>query len=246
MFNRKISKKAVTAALTGALSVLMAATVMAAPSNNGSFGQKGAMGRGERPGFEQGEPGMPEGEMPEMPEGERPEMPEGEMPERPEGERPEMPEGGRGGFRMDLDTDALSEAIDALEDEDTKAGLAALLADYEEAKEALDSAIENKEEDIDSYREAEADAMKALFDALEAAGIDTKPAIPDGDEIGEDERPLLPEDEALDKPADGEEGATFREFQEKDEPQDAQGAQTNRGSGVFTKIADWFRSVFKR
>ncbi|MBR1910085.1 MAG: hypothetical protein IJ821_05815, partial [Lachnospiraceae bacterium] len=152
MFKKNTSKKLTTLAITGALSILMASSVMAAPGGFGGgpqggqgFGggpQGGGMMQemqrpdGEMPEFNEGErPELPEGELPELPEGEMPEKPEGELPEgeMPEGERPELPEGeeekmpgmkgDRGGFAKGIDTEAISESIDALEDDDTKESL---------------------------------------------------------------------------------------------------------------------------
>ena len=187
-------------------------------------------------------PGGQMQEMPEFPDGERPELPEGE-----DGERPEFPDGakgGRGGFGKGIDTDAISEAIEALSDDETKENLEALLADYEEAKSAVETAIENEDEDIDSYREAEMTAMKALFDALEDAGIDTKPEIPE-DEDGtfrEDEaserRESFQDKETLPEQNDRAAGQTDKEAHSEETPANTE--------SVITKIANWFRSFFSK
>lgn len=222
-----------------------------------SDGQMPEFGDGERPELPEGEmtefnegdiPELPDGEVPEKPEGE---MPEGERPELPEGEEGKMPgmKGDRGGFAKGVDTEAISESIDALEDDDTKESLTELLNSYEDAKSALDSAIENEEEDIDSYREAEMTAMKALFDALEEAGIDTKPAKPEGDatEMSESERPELSESEMSELPKENERRESFQNTegaQQNAAAQQSGESQQENGKGVISKIANWFRSLF--
>ncbi len=177
----------------------------AGPSGNGGPGgraglQGGFEQRGERPElptFEDGErpelPTFEEGERPEPPEfdgSDRPEPPEGQMtetededrPEPSEGEMPKRPEMKDGREMKGIDTDSIQTAIEDLDDEDVKADLETLLAEYTEAKSALDSAIESESEDIDTYRKAEMDAMKALREALDEAGIDTRPELPEGED----------------------------------------------------------------
>ncbi len=265
MFKKNTSKKLTTLAITGALSILMAQAVMAAPGGFGGGPQGGqGFGGGPQGGGMMQEMQRPEGEMPEFNEGERPELPEGELPElsegeMPEGERPELPEGeegkmpgmkgDRGGFAKGIDTEAISESIDALEDDDTKESLTELLSAYEDAKSALDSAIESEDEDIDSYREAEMTAMKALFDALEEAGIDTKPAKPEGDatEMSESERPELSESEMSELPKENERRESFQNTegaQQNAAAQQSGESQQENGKGVISKIANWFKSLF--
>ena len=270
MLKKNTSKKITTLAITGALSILMAQAVMAAPGGFGGGPQGGqGFGGGPQGGGMMQEMQRPEGEMPEFNEGERPELPEGELPElsegempegeMPEGERPELPEGeegkmpgmkgDRGGFAKGIDTEAISESIDALEDDDTKESLTELLSAYEDAKSALDSAIESEDEDIDSYREAEMTAMKALFDALEEAGIDTKPAKPEGDatEMSESERPELSESEMSELPKENERRESFQNTEGAHQNAAAQQSgesQQENGKGVISKIANWFRSLF--
>ena len=283
MFKKNTSKKLTTLAITGALSILMASSVMAAPGGFGGgpqggqgFGggpQGGGMMQemqrsdGQMPEFGDGErPELPEGEMSEFNEGDIPELPDGEVPEKPEGEmpegeRPELPEGeegkmpgmkgDRGGFAKGIDTEAISESIDALEDDDTKESLTELLSAYEDAKSALDSAIESEDEDIDSYREAEMTAMKALFDALEEAGIDTKPAKPEGDatEMSESERPDLSESEMSELPKENERRESFQNTegaQQNATAQQSGESQQKNSEGVISKIANWFKSLFAR
>ena len=273
MFKKNTSKKLTTLAITGALSILMTQAVMAAPGGIGG-GPQGGQGfgggpqgggmmqemqrpEGEMPEFNEGErPELPEGELPELSEGEMPEKPEGEMPE---GERPELPEGeegkmpgmkgDRGGFAKGIDTEAISESIDALEDDDTKESLTELLSAYEDAKSALDSAIESEDEDIDSYREAEMTAMRALFDALEEAGIDTKPAKPEGEtaELSEETKPELTESEISEIPEKNERRESFQNTQgaqQNPATQQSGESQQENSNGAISKIANWFRSLF--
>ena len=278
MLKKNTKKKITTLAVTGALSILMASSVMAAPGGPGSGpqggqGPQGGMRQemqrsdGQMPEFGDGErPELPEGEMPKFNEGDIPELPDGEMPEKPEGEmpegeRPELPEGeegkmpgmkgDRGGFAKGIDTEAISESIDALEDDDTKESLTELLSAYEDAKSALDSAIESEDDDIDSYREAEMTAMKALFDALEEAGIDTKPAKPEGDatEMSESEKPELSESEMSELPKGNERRESFQNTegaQQNAAAQQSGESQQKNSKGVISKIANWFKSLFAR
>jgi hypothetical protein len=180
--------------------------------NGGPGGRAGLQGgfeqRGQMPSFEEGErpelPTFEEGERPELPtfeEGERPEPPEFDGSDRPEppegqmtetededrtepseGEMPKRREMKDGREMKGIDTDSIQTAIEDLDDEDVKADLETLLAEYTEAKSALDSAIESESEDIDTYRKAEMDAMKALREALDEAGIDTRPELPEGED----------------------------------------------------------------
>ena len=254
MFKKNTSKKLTTLAITGALSILMASSVMAAPGGFGGGPQGGqGFGGGPQGGGMMQEMQRPDGEMPEFNEGERPELPEGERPELPEGEEEKMPgmKGDRGGFAKGIDTEAISESIDALEDDDTKESLTELLSAYEDAKSALDSAIESEDEDIDSYREAEMTAMKALFDALEEAGIDTKPAKPEGDatEMSESERPELSESEMSELPKENERRESFQNTegaQQNATAQQSGESQQKNSEGVISKIANWFKSLFAR
>ena len=243
MLKKNTSKKITTLAVTGALSILMAQAVIAAPGGFGG-GPQGGQGFGGGP---QGGGMMQEMQRPdgEMPEGERPELPEGE-----EGKMPGM-KGDRGGFAKGIDTEAISESIDALEDDDTKESLTELLSAYEDAKSALDSAIESGDEDIDSYREAEMTAMKALFDALEEAGIDTKPAKPEGDatEMSESETPELSESEMSELPKENERRESFQNTegaQQNAAAQQSGESQQKNSKGVISKIANWFKSLFAR
>ena len=211
MIKKRRSKRNVAIILTSVLSIAMASTVMAAPGgpggdsgpsgNGGPGGRAGLQGgfeqRGQIPSFEEGErpelPTFEEGERPEPPEfdgSDRPEPPEGQMtetededrPEPSEGEMPKRPEMKDGREMKGIDTDSIQTAIEDLDDEDVKADLETLLAEYTEAKSALDSAIESESEDIDTYRKAEMDAMKALREALDEAGIDTRPELPEGED----------------------------------------------------------------
>lgn len=180
---------------------------------------QGMQQQGERPelpeGVTEGErPELPEGAI----EGERPELPEGmkegERPELPEGmeegERPELPEGvteedadpagGRqgkkgercsdGGPKGDMvNIEAYKEALEGVEDDETKASLQeyidALEAALDDERSALDSKEEKTDDEMQSYREAVADAAKALKAAFEEAGVEVSDegVLPDEDEL---------------------------------------------------------------
>ena len=162
------------------------------PSGEAPTGERPEMPSGEAPTGER--PEMPSGEAPtgerpempcgEAPTGERPEMPSGEAPT---GEKPNMKGGNAGRGEQNrpemgmkgINTDSIKTSIEALEDEDTKTALETLLSEYESAKTALDTAIKEKSDDVDTLREAEKTAMEALNTALKEAGIDTRPERPD-------------------------------------------------------------------
>ena len=229
MIKKGLVKKTTALAITGALTIAMTATVLAAPGGPGGNGGPGGGPGGGGPSQEMQQGGDPNGEAPtgerpempseeaptgerpeipsgEAPTGERPEMPSGEAPageraemssdEAPTGERPEMPDGeqsempgekgGRDGQKnggkgmSGVNTDEIASAIEALENEETKANLEALLSDYEAAKSALDEAMKEGSDDVDTYMEAEKSAMEALRTALDEADIDTRPQRPDG------------------------------------------------------------------
>ena len=152
---------------------------------------------GERPELPDGEDFT--GERPELPDSEefteeRPELPDGEKSDR---ENHDMP-GGResvnrkSDVRADrkdmkgINTEDIKTAVDAIEDEDTKTALGTLIDDYENARDAMKTAIEEDAEDINTYREAEKSAMEELRTALEEAGISTGQERPDGKEAGND------------------------------------------------------------
>ena len=147
---------------------------------------------------------MKKGAKGQKPTGERPELPGGE---EMTGERPELPEGeqaGRMGQRGErgrgmkgIDTTNIASVVSELEDGEVKTNLETLLEEYESAKTALETAVSDETEDIDTYRKAEMEAMKALREALDDAGIDTRPGLPQGersgsDETGEEEGSVLP------------------------------------------------------
>lgn len=204
MIKKRLVKKTTAIAITGALTIAMTASVLAAPGGPGGNGGPGGGpgGRGPsqemqqwpggggdfNPGGSQGD-GGPTGQMPETPSGEaptgeRPEMPSGEAPT---GEKPNMKGGNAGRGEQNrpemgmkgINTDSIKTSIEALEDEDTKTALETLLSEYESAKTALDTAIKEKSDDVDTLREAEKTAMEALNTALKEAGIDTRPERPD-------------------------------------------------------------------
>ncbi len=203
MKNRKMMKKVVAATVTAILTAALAVSVFARPG--GSFRKSVSFGSGNMSSTEQST-GI--GERPEPPEGaeggERPELPEGaeegERPELPEGaeegERPELPEseggrqfesdemGGRGGF---LNADSIQEQIEALENEDEKASLLALLDEYKSAldaeREVLDSG-ERNEDKMEEARSVVKSARQALEEALADAGIEIPKDIRPNDRMG--------------------------------------------------------------
>ena len=278
MIKKRRSKRNVAIILTSVLSIAMASTVMAAPggpggnagpSGNGGPGERaGLQGgfeqRGQMPSFEEGErpelPTFEEGERPEPPEfdgSDRPEPPEGQMtetededrPEPPEGEMPKRPEMKDGREMKGIDTDSIQTAIEDLDDEDVKADLETLLAEYTEAKSALDSAIESESEDIDTYRKAEMDAMKALREALDEAGIDTRPELPEGEDgerpefdndLGQTGRQIIREDlngmrQNDQIPSNSEKSELIN--------RNKTGSESSSGT-TFNKFVKWIESLF--
>ncbi|MCR5603339.1 MAG: hypothetical protein K6G27_06525, partial [Lachnospiraceae bacterium] len=131
-------------------------------ASGNSIMKKGAKGQkpsGESSGLHRGE-GMT-GERPELPggeemTGERPELPEGEQTGRM-GQRGERGRGMKG-----IDTTNIASAVSELEDGEVKTNLETLLEEYESAKTALETAVSDEAEDVDTYRKAEMEAMKAL------------------------------------------------------------------------------------
>lgn len=215
---RILSKKNAAIVLTMTLTLAMAVTVMAAPGGRGrDFGQNG--------------------QMPEFENGERPEMPEPFGDDQPQ--RPNMQEN-QGMKPVDPDIESILAAIDALEDEEVKAELMVLLDEYTETKSALDTAMEDESEDADSYRKAEMDAMKTLMEALEEAGVNIRPELPDGE---------APEFEERNKPDDG---APIWQMPkentaQKSEVQDEAGqpqASVNQEDTGFNRFINWIKSLF--
>ena len=143
MIGNKLNKKKTAAVITGLFAIAMAATVVAAP---GGFGREARQQMGTE---------SVQGQRPEFPEGQDRQMTEGQRPELPEGQNSQMKEMMGPGRGMDcIDTEKIKTEIDALEDEEVKSELQSLLSDYEKAKNALESALED-------------------------AGIDTRPQLPD-------------------------------------------------------------------
>ena len=208
---------------------------------------------GERPELPDGE--APSGERPELPNGEapsgeRPELPDGEAPsgEKPElpdgkapsGERPELPKGkAPAGDMKGINTDDISTAIEALEDGDVKTDLESLLSDYETAKAALDTAINDGSDDIDSCREAEMKAMEALRAALEEAGIDTRPELPDGEMNNESEM-----DQCSEKPVDNGDSDAPPEKPSSVQKESTDSGSDQRSGNLFARFGNWFKSLF--
>ncbi len=210
------TKKLMMALLTGTLCVGMTMAAYAAPAGGGPMGQGGQMqGQPPQGGQQMGQPPqdrqmqgqLPQGERPELPEGveagERPELPEGvsdngaqkagrpldKNGERPEGERPDMekPEGDLPKGAINIE--AYKTALEAVEDEDTKASLQEYIDALEDAleaeKAALDSEDELTEDEMAEYRQAVEDASAVLSTAFEDAGIevDDEMPVPDEDEL---------------------------------------------------------------
>ena len=243
MLRKKMIRKCTAVIITGALTIAMAATVMAAPrgneGNGPSGGNGGPMQGGQR--FEmQQRPG--EGEPPELPDGEKPDLPGKEQPEHP-GEMGERGKGMKG-----INTTEIKAAIEALKDDDVKSDLEGLLSDYEEAKAALESAMENKEDDLDSYRTAEMDTMKTLMEALEEAGIDIRPELPEGEEGNkpEPDNNEVKEDRQIIRDNNDNEqyGNRTMQSQGNDQRAGANNSTINDDSveDAFAKIINWFRS----
>ena len=106
---------------------------------------------------------------------------------------------GRDGKGMDGD---VREAIEALEDEDTRAALETLLENVRAAMEALMSADEDKREEAEA---AVKEARDALNEALTAAGIDVSVSQPPEKPEGADDM-TPPEKPDGDMPFDGKGG----------------------------------------
>ena len=235
MLRKKMIRKCIAVIITGALTIAMAATVMAAPRGN----------EGNGPGGGNGGP-MQEGqrfEMQQRPgEGEPPELPDGEQPEHP-GEKGERSKG-----MKCINTTEIKAAIEVLKDDDVKSDLEGLLSDYEEAKAALESAMENKEDDLDSYRTAEMDTMKTLMEALEEAGIDIRPKLPEGEEGNkpEPDNNEVKEDRQIIRDNNDNEqyGNRTMQSQGNDQRVGANNSTIDDDSveGAFAKIINWFRS----
>ncbi len=241
-------------------------------ASGNSIMKKGAKGQkpsGESSGLHRGE-GMT-GERPELPDGEemtgeRPELPEGEQTGRM-GQRGERGRGMKG-----IDTTNIASAVSELEDEEVKTNLETLLEEYESAKTALETAVSDEAEDVDTYRKAEMEAMKALREALDDAGIDTRPGLPRGersvsDETGEEEgsvlpggeRPEITEGEDGERPGseEGDEGKSPESENAGNRPgmgQSMNGTDEQQAAGTiepspgsfFERIGNWFMSLFAR
>ena len=210
-----IVKRIMMAALTGTLCLSSASVAYAATADTvteekvmqGKAGERPALpegaAEGERPALPEGaaegeRPALPEeaaeGERPALPEGaaesERPALPEGaakgELPEKPEGEQMELPEDS-------LNIMAYKDALEGIEDEDTKASLQEYINAAEDAlkaeKEALDENPDLSEEEVSVYRNAVSEAEAALAEAFSEAGIEVDEEMPEITEGKEDELP---------------------------------------------------------
>ena len=227
--------------------------------------------QGERPELPEG---VEEGELPELPEGveagERPELPEGvsdngaqkagrpldKNGERPEGERPDMekPEGDLPEGAINIE--AYKTALEAVEDEDTKASLQEYIDALEDAleaeKAALDSEDELTEDEMAEYRQAVEDASAALSTAFEDAGIEVDDEMP----VHEDDE--LPAGAAGNKPVDKtqkdeglEEGAAKNGAQTAVQPSGSSDTKTaassekeNALTSKLSELYNWLKGLF--
>lgn len=120
----------------------------------GAFAQgKGPGGGGQTGGTQQSGSQPPDGQNP--PDGK---MPQGGAPTQNNGDQQFAQNGQMQGEPMNVNTDAIANAISQLEDEDTAAALTALLDAYTAAAAGDDT-------------DAQRDALQALRDALAAAGL---------------------------------------------------------------------------
>ena len=144
-----------------------------------------------------------------------------------------------------FDTDEIKTAIEALEDEEVKSNLETLLNDYETAKAALETAMEEESEDIDSYKDAEIKAMEALRSALDEAGIDTRPELPEGADQDSEEG---------DKPAMGQRSErqtddstdTMPEKPAMQQNGNASGENNAQNENIFVRFGNWLMSLFSK
>ena len=278
-----IVKKIMMAALTGTLCLSSSVMAYAAPMGGGRpDGQmmQDKAHEGTRPELPEG---ATEGERPELPEGvtegEKPELPEGVT----EGERPELPEGAAEGEKQGLPEDmkkdggrrdkadgermelpegavnimAYKDALEGVEDEDTKSSLQEYFDAVEEAikaeKEALDGDDELSDEEISALRDAVKEAEEALAAAFEDAGIEVSDEMP---ELKNGDRDELPEGVAGNKPIQEEEKAASAESgtpspadEAKPADQKAENKPADSSNGVTKKLSDiynWFRGLFNK
>ena len=238
MIKKGLVKKTTALAITGALTIAMTAIVLAAPGGPGGNGGPGGRGPSQEM---QGE-GVPNGEAPA---GERPDIPDGEQSEMPGGKGGRDGQKGDGKDMKDINTDEIASAIDALEDEEAKANLENLLSDYEAAKSALDEAMKEGSEDVDTYMEAERSSMEALRSALDEAGIDTRPELPEGADQDSEEG---------DKPAMGQRSErqtddstdTMPEKPAMQQNGNASGENNAQNENIFVRFGNWLMSLFSK
>lgn len=285
MLNKRLTKKVTTITITGILTAGMSVAAFASPGGGAPGAPDYPMETGEAvlttsdmqeseqppapPAMDQQRMAPPANmqdgeEPPEKPEGdEAPEKPDGdeaterpEVPEIKDGEQPVRPKDGE--FRpVMINTDAVGEVIEAIEDEDTASSLSGLLSAYTAAmdaeKEALDSE-DTDEETLAALREASEEARTALIEALTEAGIDAAeytdveklldrpenesgelapPEKPEGDETidAEDELPEIPvlEDKSS---SDNKGGIIYK-------------AKTTL-KNAMNSVGNWFSGIFKK
>ena len=267
------TKKLMIALLTGTLCVGMTMAAYAAPAGGRPMDQGGQMQgqppQGERPELPEG---VEEGERPELPEGveavERPELPEGvsdngaqkegrpldKNGERPEGERPDMekPEGDLPEGAINIE--AYKTALEAVEDEDTKASLQEYIDALEDAleaeKAALDSEDELTEDEMAEYRQAVEDASAALSTAFEDAGIevDDEMPVPDEDELpagAAGNKPLdkVQKDEAVAESASGTDTKAAPQTSDT-KTQNNTAEKKNVFTSKLSELYNWLKGIF--
>ena len=231
---------------------------------------------------------LPDGEVPDFADGERPELPDKEAPDFADGERPKLPDGeasdfengqGRGpedgeegrGMRPDdrmggmesmLNTEAVSSAIDEIEDDDVRSSLFELLSAYSDALEAEKSYLDEngvpepsddedaepvEDDELMALREAVIEAKNALVEALDEAGIDREIYIDDKDPVKK------PDEELKDRPENDGNEKMQNEAEMKPLATDA-GADDNKTleaddtasakQNIFVRVARWFSKLF--
>ena len=269
---RKNTKKIATVVMVTALTLGMSVTAMASPQ--GQQEPKGGEMRqemnGERPeqapetDGKQQDAGqmMPAGEQSntnapepkELPEGEEAVAPE-DLPEMPEnaeeglkpGEKPENMDGQMKDDGRGISTEAITELIDSVEDEDTKASLTELLEAYQTAMDAQKEALDEAEEgaDLSEYDEAVKSAWDALKEAMDEAGLEYEEEL-----VPEDNGEFAPDGE-IREPKEGEENEKLDADSDNDsEDTDAVNVTvTEKKQPVkqfFAKIGSWFKKLFNR
>lgn len=240
---KKITGKVITGIAAGTLILSMGMTAFAATdARNMQAAPDGRQQRDFR-GMDDERPELPDGELPEPPNGESSKPSDDEMQMHKKGG---MSPDGRGDGRMRdimmIDTDAVGEEINALEDEAVREELESLLEEYRTAldaqKEALDSWSKDSDTEPDrdamvEYDEAVRTAADALISALNDAGIEAGSKLPD-DIKGDGGREWSEE---------------FRDSGRMDQDKTDKDADANvdaDADGFFAKLGSWLRSLFNK